>query len=204
MIIAFTGAGVSKESGIDTFQDKPWIRERLTRSFAMFCPDEYRQVMRDFVDALSGKEPNDAHKALAEYNIPVITMNVDTLHEQAGTQTLIKLHGRLPTEEEIPISNTLYNTPVLYGDAAPAYQDAYDMLDYMRRGDIFLVIGASQYTTVSTILRMNAMAMGVEIVEIQDSAATKVREFLDVHKDKIEDFQERKKKVDAEREAGKV
>ena len=154
MIIAFTGAGVSKESGIDTFQDKPWIRERLTRSFAMFCPDEYRQVMRDFVDALSGKEPNDAHIALAEYNIPVITMNVDTLHEQAGTESLIKLHGRLPTEEEIPISDTLYNTPVLYGDSAPAYQDAYDMLDYMRKDDIFLVIeGRKQSSSKSKLLR---------------------------------------------------
>ena len=204
MIIAFTGAGISKESGIDTFQDKPWIRERLTRSFAMFCPDEYRNVMRDFVDALSGKQPNDAHIALAEYNIPVITMNVDTLHEQAGTKELIKLHGRLPTEEEIPISDKLYNTPVLYGDAAPAYQEAYDMLEYLQKGDIFLVVGASQYTTVSTILRMNAMAVGAEIVEIQDSAATKVREFLEAHKNKIENFQERKRKIDKEREAGDV
>lgn len=204
MIIAFTGAGISKESGIDTFQDKPWIREKLTRSFAMFCPDEYIQVMKDFVDALSDKMPNDAHIALAEYNIPVITMNVDTLHEQAGTQTLIKLHGRLPTASEIPISNTLYNTPVLYGDPAPAYQDAYNMLDYMQKGDIFLVVGASQYTTVSTILRMNAMSMGVDIVEIQDSASTKVREFLETHNNNIENFQERKRKIDKEREAGVV
>lgn len=204
MIIAFTGAGISKESGIDTFQDKPWIRERLTRSFAMFCPDEYRQVMRDFVDALSGKEPNDAHIALAEYNVPVITMNVDTLHEQAGTQTLIKLHGRLPTDDEIPICNTLYNTPVLYGDTAPAYQDAYDMMDYLEAGDIFLVIGASQYTTISTMLRMCAMQKKAQIFEIQDSAATKVREFLETYKENLEVFNERKKKVDAEREAGKV
>ena len=170
----------------------------------MFCPDEYRKVMRDFVDALSGKEPNDAHIALAEYNIPVITMNVDTLHEQAGTETLIKMHGRLPTEEELPICNTLYNTPVLYGDAAPAYQEAYDMMDYLKADDIFLVIGASQYTTISTMLRMCAMQKKAQIVEIQDSAATKVREFLEANKENIEDFNERKKQIDAEREAGNV
>lgn len=200
MIVAFTGAGISKESGIDTFQEKPWIRERLTRSFAMFCPDEYRNVMKDFVKTLSDKQPNDAHLALAEYGIPVITMNVDTLHEQAGTRHLIKLHGRLPTAEELEYCDKLYNTPVLYGDQAPAYQDAYNLMDYMMAGDVFLVIGASNYTTISTLLRMNAMMRGATVVEIQDSASTKVREFLSKNKDKIESLEERKKNVDLSEE----
>lgn len=202
MIVAFTGAGISKESGIDTFQDKPWIRDRLTRTFAMYSPEDYRAVMKDFVETLSGKDPNDAHRALAEYNIPVITMNVDTLHEQAGTKQLIKLHGRLPNENELAYCDKLYNTPVLYGDAAPAYQDAYDLMDYLIAGDIFLVVGASQYTTISTLLRTNAMMRGVKVVEIQDSASTKVREFLEAHQENIEDFLARKKKVDDDREVG--
>ena len=80
MIIAFTGAGISKESGIDTFQDRPGIREKLYRSYALAHPQEYREVMREFVNGMKDKEPNDAHIALAEYNIPIITMNVDGLH----------------------------------------------------------------------------------------------------------------------------
>ena len=66
MIIAFTGAGVSKESGIDTFQDRPGIRDYLVRSYAKRNPEKYREVMREFMDTMVGKEPNDAHKALAE------------------------------------------------------------------------------------------------------------------------------------------
>ena len=42
MIIAFTGAGVSKESGIDTFQDRPGIRDYLVRSYANQNPEKYR------------------------------------------------------------------------------------------------------------------------------------------------------------------
>jgi NAD-dependent deacetylase len=197
MIIAFTGAGISKESGIATFQEKNWIRDCLTRSYAQRHPEKYRAVMRDFVASVSGKEPNDAHIALAEYDIPVLTMNVDTLHEQAGTKTIVKMHGRLPTAEELPYCDKLYNTPVLYEDPAPAYQEAYEMLDYMTHGDVLLVIGASHYTTVSTMMRTCAMMRGATVVEIQDSASTKVREYLEANKDKIKSFEERKRNFDA-------
>lgn len=181
MIIAFTGAGISKESGIDTFQDRPGIRDYLTRSYAKRYPEKYREVMREFTNTMIGKEPNDAHRALAEYQIPVITMNVDTLHEAAGTTNITKLHGRLPTEEELSYCDTLYNTPVLYEDPAPMYQQAYDLVESLRDGDIFLVIGASDYTSISTQLRIIARGNGARIVEIQDNAGTKVRAFLENH-----------------------
>ena len=142
--------------------------------------------MRDFMNTMVGKEPNDAHKALAEYGIPVITMNVDTLHEMAGTTNIIKLHGRLPTEEEWSYCDKLYNTPVLYEDPAPMYQKGYDWIWLMEKGDIFLVIGASTYTIVSSQMRICALGTGAEVVEIQDNAGTKVREFLEKNKDKIE------------------
>lgn len=55
--------------------------------------------MREFVDGIKDKKPNDAHIALAEYGIPIITMNVDGLHQKAGSKNVITLHGDLPTEE---------------------------------------------------------------------------------------------------------
>ena len=186
MIIAFTGAGVSKESGIDTFQDRPGIRDYLVRSYAKKNPEKYREVMKEFVDTVSGKEPNDAHKALAEYGIPVITMNVDTLHEQAGTKNIIKLHGRLPKEDELEYCDKLYNTPVLYEDPAPMYEKGYDWIWLLEKGDIFLVIGASTYTIVSSQMRICALGAGAEVVEIQDNASVKVRQFLEKNKDKID------------------
>ena len=61
------------------------------------------------------QNPNDAHIALTEYNIPVITMNIDGLHQLAGTDAL-ELHGGLPEDDEMDIAYSLYNKPVLYGD----------------------------------------------------------------------------------------
>lgn len=200
MIVALTGAGISKESGIPTFQDRDDIWDKLQRTYAIFYPEKYIEVMRDFVNLVADKKPNDAHIALAEYNVPVLTMNIDALHEQAGTKTLIKMHGRLPTEEELPYCNKLYNIPVLDGDVSPAYKEAYDMLDYMVAGDILLVIGASHSTSISDMLRIYAMLKGIEVVEIQDSASTKVREFLEANQDNLMDFEERKAIIDSAKE----
>lgn len=183
MIIAFTGAGISKESGIDTFQDRQGIREKLTRSYACRHPENYKGVMREFVANIEGKEPNDAHIVLAEYEIPILTMNVDMLHEMAGSKCVIKMHGRLPDENELDICNTLYNTPVLYGDPAPMYAKAYDVIDILRTGDILLIIGASDYTDVARQFRKYARIHGARVHEIQSNASVEVRNFLENHKE---------------------
>lgn len=191
-VIAFTGAGISKDSGIDTFQDRPGIRDKLTRSYASRHPEKYREVMREFCNSVKGKLPNDAHKALVDYDIPVITMNVDGLHRVAGTKVLIELHGRLPDDSELEYCDTLYNTPVLYGDIAPEYNKAFDMVDTLTVGDIFLVIGASDYTKVSSHLKMMAACLGATVIEIQREAFKNVRECLEriASGEDVKNFQE--------------
>ena len=178
-VIAFTGAGISKESGIDTFQDRPGIRDKLTRTFAKTHPEEYRKVMREFCDIIKGKEPNDAHKDLARAGVQVITMNVDGLHEKAGSKNVIAVHGRLPEEHELDYCEKLVGAPVLYEDEAPKYQDAFDILYTLSKGDYLLVIGASTYTGVSVTVRQIAELCGATIIEIQEKAATEVGRVLD-------------------------
>lgn len=190
MIIAFTGAGISKESGIQTFNDRPDIRSKLVRSYANAHPEEYRKVMREFVGSIRDKSPNDAHIALAEYDIPIITMNVDGLHEKAGSKKIIPIHGTLPTDEELEYCDKLYNKPVLYEDPAPEYSTAFDFLDRLKEGDIFLVIGASEYTQIAFMLRQFARSCGAVVAEIQDNASVKVREFLEIRKNKIESLED--------------
>ena len=177
-IIAFTGAGISKDSGIDTFQDRPGIRDKLTRTFAKTHPEEYKKVMQGFIESVSGKEPNDAHIALAEYKIPIITMNVDTLHEQAGSTEILKIHGRLPTEEEMVAPHLLTGVPVLYEDPAPKYSEAMYKVSTLGPEDVLLVIGASTYTGISVELRQIAEYHGATVVEVQNSAKTEVRKEL--------------------------
>lgn len=187
MIIAFTGAGISKSSGIPTFQDQPGIRDKLTREFANEHPEEYREVMRQFVDTVEKAEPSRAHYALAYFHIPIITLNIDGLHQkvQSGNQIIIPVHGRLPTRDELGYCDELTETPVLYGDMAPGYSKAFVLLDKLRLGDTLLVIGASDYTMFATQARLEALAMGASVVEIQDNADEKVWAFLDRRADEL-------------------
>lgn len=188
MIIAFTGAGISAASGIPTFTERPWIRDKLSRDFANEHPEEYREIMRQFVQADEDANPNDAHMALAVHNIPVITMNIDSLHQRAkkrcgSPQMILPIHGRLPTREELPYCELLIETPILYGDEAPNYEFAMEILEKLQFGDTLLVIGVSNYTSVSNEIRVKAMSRGASIVEIHDSAETKVRQFLERRRD---------------------
>ena len=95
--VALTGAGISAPSGIPTFQGN-WknqpIRDFLTRSYFYSNPVGFFELFVEMVDWCD-KEPNAAHKALAALDIPVITQNVDGLHEKAGTRAVYPLHGTL-------------------------------------------------------------------------------------------------------------
>ena len=52
MILAFTGAGISKDSGINTFMEMPEVRDRLYRTFATAHPQAYQETIRDLVNAV--------------------------------------------------------------------------------------------------------------------------------------------------------
>lgn len=180
-IIFFTGAGISVESGIPTFQEQPGIRDKLTRDFADIYPEEYRKTIRSMVDACENAEPNAAHLAIAELGCPVITMNVDRLHTKAGSENVIEVHGILPTREELeeeyfPES---YRGIVLYGDMAPRYLDAMSMVESLGPNDYFVIVGASFYTGISYRLKRIAEEQGARIVIINKNAATGVPELCE-------------------------
>ncbi|MBQ1281755.1 MAG: transcriptional regulator [Oscillospiraceae bacterium] len=177
-IIAFTGAGISKQSNIPTFMEAPEVRDKLFRSFAQRHHEEYNEVIRQLKENMNGAEPNDAHYALKEYNIPVITMNIDGLHRKAGSDAL-ELHGGLPEDDEMDIAWSLYNKPVLYGDPAPNYEKAYEMVMSLTKGDILLVVGCSYHTAIACDLRDVAKRCGAHVVEIQSDAAHNVRKTLE-------------------------
>lgn len=108
-IVVLTGAGISKESGLDTFRDKDgiWSKVRLED---VATPDGFRRDparvqafyntrRRNLVEG--DIHPNAAHLALARLErewpgqVLVVTQNIDDLHERAGTENLIHMHGEL-------------------------------------------------------------------------------------------------------------
>lgn len=107
-IAVLTGAGISKESGIDTFRDADglWNRVDLEEVATLDAWHRDKKKVLDFYNGTramlrgAGIVPNDAHKALArlereyEGEVTIITQNIDPLHELAGSKRVIHMHGR--------------------------------------------------------------------------------------------------------------
>ena len=107
-IAVLTGAGISKESGIDTFRDADglWTRVNLEEVATIEAWHRDRKKVLDFYNETrdlfraADIHPNDAHRALArlerdyEGEVTVITQNIDLLHEQSGSRRVIHMHGR--------------------------------------------------------------------------------------------------------------
>ena len=177
MIIAFTGAGISKASGIPTFEDQEELRNYLDRNYARKNPNKFKEIINNLNEVCNKANPNDAHYALAEYDIPIITMNIDSLHIKSGSQHVLEVHGSLRN-----------NDVVLYGDSAPLYQEAYDWIDRLNVNDELLIIGTSFYTNFSQEILQTAKNHGCKRTIIKNDAEHLVRSAIESSKDKIEDF----------------
>jgi NAD-dependent deacetylase len=165
-----SGAGVSKESGINTFRDSNGLWEQYPVEEVASIEGWYKnpQLMLRFYNMrrkdLQSREPNKAHKIIAElekhFKIDVITQNVDNLHERAGSTNIIHLHGELTKargeHSEYPVYDIGYEdinwgdkTPsgeqlrphiVWFGEAVPMIEKAAKIIEDC---DILLVIGTS-------------------------------------------------------------
>ena len=107
-IVVLTGAGISKESGIDTFRDDGglWTRVKLEEVATIEAWHTDKKKVLDFYNATRQTfraahiQPNAAHKALAhleqeyEGEVVIVTQNIDTLHESAGSRNVLHMHGR--------------------------------------------------------------------------------------------------------------
>jgi NAD-dependent deacetylase len=103
-VVAFSGAGVSRESGLDTFRGAGGLWERM-RPEEMATPQAFRadpaKVWQWYVwrwKTGSGAQPNPAHLALVRLerifpSFTLVTQNVDGLHTRAGSRNLLELHG---------------------------------------------------------------------------------------------------------------
>lgn len=168
-IVILTGAGISAESGIKTFRDIDglWYGYKVEEVASIDGWRKDRAKVLDFynkrrADAAS-VSPNDAHLELAnlerDFDVCIITQNVDDLHERAGSTNIIHLHGELskmcssmdkektlPYTEDIkigdkhPDGSQLRPFIVWFGEQVPMMNEAYKSV---RDCDYFAVIGTS-------------------------------------------------------------
>ncbi len=107
-IVILTGAGISKESGLDTFRDADGIWAKVSLE-EVATPEAFRRdpvKVHGFYNArrrglLDGVAPNKAHQALVRLErewpgeVLLVTQNIDDLHERAGSRNLVHMHGEI-------------------------------------------------------------------------------------------------------------
>lgn len=174
-LVILSGAGMSAESGISTFRDAGGLWDKYpvmqVASAEGYVRDPelvinfYNERRKQLLDV----EPNAGHIGLAElekdFNVTVVTQNVDNLHECAGSTRIIHLHGELtkvcssrdpynpryvkelkPEEYEVKMGDKagdgsqLRPFIVWFGEAVPEIETA---VDYVEKADIFVIIGTS-------------------------------------------------------------
>ena len=168
-LIVLTGAGMSAESGINTFRDANglWEGHDIMEVASPLGWHKNPELVLDFYNKrrkqLLEVKPNSAHIAIAElekdYEVHIITQNVDDLHERAGSSKVLHLHGELlkvrSTLDEgfvldwknninlgdcCPKNGQLRPHIVWFGEAVPAMEEA---IEITQTADIVVVIGTS-------------------------------------------------------------
>ncbi|SKC79408.1 SIR2 family NAD-dependent protein deacylase [Maledivibacter halophilus] len=193
-IVVFTGAGISKDSGIPTFVELGDLREKLSRSYFNNHPKKFYNILKEFSDRINAAHPNEAHNAIAKYDVPVITMNIDSLHKKAGSKKVLEIHGNLTyvschkcnkeydfkqVYDSIYCPNCneiLQPNVVLYGDMIPGYMEAMDIID---SADVLLVVGTSFYTSTAGFMVEKARNSGVKVDLINENAKDMVPKYLE-------------------------
>lgn len=173
--MVFSGAGMSAESGISTFRDSNGLWENYDIQ-QVATPEAwernpalvqrfYNERRKNILEA----QPNEAHQYIAKlqdhYDVQVITQNIDDLHERAGSQNVLHLHGnirlakssgpdaqyttqfyevngwKLDLEQDFCLNGYLLRPHVVwFGEAVPAYEEAIRLV---QSADIFIVIGST-------------------------------------------------------------
>ncbi|MCU4174685.1 SIR2 family NAD-dependent protein deacylase [Carboxylicivirga sp. N1Y90] len=169
-LVVLSGAGISAESGIKTFRESNglWENHEVTDVASPEGWERDPHLVLDFYNQrrkqLLECEPNAGHKGIVEleknFDVHVITQNVDNLHERAGSSKILHLHGELTKVESTKDKNLVYDLDgwelkwgdkcekgaqlrphiVWFGEAVPAIEPAIELT---RAADILVVVGTS-------------------------------------------------------------
>jgi NAD-dependent deacetylase len=168
-LVVLTGAGISQESGLKTFRDSDGLWEgydvtevatpRAWRKNPKLVLEFYNMRRRDVLKA----EPNAGHLGLAElekdFDVQIITQNIDDLHERAGSSKVLHLHGQIfqmrsendesriyEIREDIQLGQLAHDGAQLrphivwFEEPVPMIGEAVPLV---RSADIFVIVGTS-------------------------------------------------------------
>ncbi|MFI3268575.1 MAG: Sir2 family NAD-dependent protein deacetylase [Rikenellaceae bacterium] len=169
-VVVFTGAGVSRDSGIATFRDSDglWANHRIEDVCTPEALVNNRAGVVDFYNTrrkeLLSKEPNAGHIAIADlenhFDVEVVTQNIDDLHERGGSTRVTHLHGELrklrssrnesvifsldgweqPLDMKAPDGALARPFVVFFGEGVPMIERAAKIVE---TADVLVIVGTS-------------------------------------------------------------
>lgn len=168
-LVVLTGAGISAESGLKTFRDSDglWegydVEEVATATAWKRNPALVQEFYNMRRKQVKEAQPNDAHRALAElendFDVHIITQNIDDLHERAGSTQVLHLHGEILKMRSEKNESLVYpvHEDIKMGDKAEDgaqlrphivwFEEPVPMMEAAARlvlsADIFLIVGTS-------------------------------------------------------------
>lgn len=196
-LVVLTGAGISAESGIKTFRDADGLWEGHN-VLDVATPEGWHrnpELVLDFYNQrrkqLREVQPNKGHQILAElendFEVQIITQNVDNLHEKAGSSNVLHLHGELlkvrstknshyilDWENDLnkgdldTLGNQLRPHIVWFGEEVPALEQA---ITNVEKADILIIIGTSLQVYPAASL-MNFASPKIPVYYIDPKPAT--------------------------------
>lgn len=210
-IVVLTGAGISAESGIETFraQEGLWEKHRIED---VATPEGYINdpiLVQDFYNQRraglhkSELKPNPAHLALAELEqkldgkVTIVTQNLDNLHERAGSQRVIHMHGELlkarcPESNQVfdqsgplviddlchccQIPNPLRPHVVWFGEMPLQMAEIYAAIE---QADLFISIGTSGVVFPAAGFVHDARMHGAHTIEVNLEPSAVESEFVE-------------------------
>ena len=227
-LVVLSGAGVSAESGISTFRDSNGLWDNYNVDDVANIRGWRRDpgLVLEFYNIrraeLAGVKPNSAHYAIADlekdYDVTVVTQNIDNLHERAGSTRIIHLHGELTkvrpencytdkdgfSEESVfdigydkielgdrgPNGAQLRPHIVWFEEPVPKIEKA---IEAVSKADIMLIIGTSlQVYPAAGLYRFAKMETPVWIIDPKDVAVRdhRIRHIKEVATKGMEIFKE--------------
>lgn len=169
-LVVLSGAGISAESGLKTFRDSDGLWENY-RIDEVATPEAWRKnpaLVQEFYNmrrkGVLEAQPNEGHLALAraesDFDIQIITQNIDNLHERAGSTQVLHLHGEITKSQSTRNPDLVYDVEgwelkmgdtcelgsqlrpfiVWFGEAVPKMEEA---MQIMHTADVVMIVGTS-------------------------------------------------------------
>lgn len=208
--IAFTGAGVSVESGIPAFRGDGGIWEKydpktLYIDYFYASPKEAWEVIREIFYTFMGRcSPNRAHEVLAHMESEgmlkaIITQNIDNLHQQAGSREVVEFHGNsqrlcctrcsltrpaseLTLETLPPLCECggIFKPDFVFFGENIPEQAFQASVREVEQCDLLLIVGTSGEVAPASLIPSQARRNGADIIEINPSPSNYTATLTDV------------------------